>query len=133
MALARVRIDRGAVRKLIEGPNGPVDVYLRSLAVRIAAIARQLCGHKSGKLARSIKVTRGRRPGWNVEARAPYALYHHNGTRPHQIEGDPLLVFFWDKTGETMFLPSVDHPGTKPNPFLINAAKRVGLKVNKLV
>jgi hypothetical protein len=60
-----------------------------------------------------------------VGAEVPYALFHHEGTRPHTITGNPLLVFFWGKTGRVMYLPSVQHPGTKGNPFLVRALQTV--------
>ena len=43
---------------------------------------------------------------------APYAGYTDAGTEPHEIPGNPLLYFYWDKLGEFMVLPVVNHPGT---------------------
>jgi len=44
------------------------------------------------------------------------------GTRPHPIEGDPLV---FTVGGETVYTQSVDHPGTDPNPFMRPAAAAV--------
>lgn len=43
---------------------------------------------------------------------APYAGYTDAGTEPHIIEGNPLLYFYWDRIGQFMVLPYVNHPGT---------------------
>lgn len=55
----------------------------------------------------------------------PIALYHHEGTRAHPIEArnSPFLVFFWDRTGRVMYVKRVQHPGTRPNRFLVNALR----------
>lgn len=48
-----------------------------------------------------------------IEFTAPQALWTDEGTRPHEIEGNPWLVF--EVGGETIFVKSprvVNHPGT---------------------
>jgi hypothetical protein len=40
----------------------------------------------------------------------PQARYTDEGTGPHVIEGNPLLVFEWG--GRTVFFRSVNHPGS---------------------
>ena len=37
--------------------------------------------------------------------------YLESGTRPHPITGNPWLAFFWDKIGQFVALPRVNHPG----------------------
>ena len=34
-----------------------------------------------------------------------------SGARPHVIEGNPFLSFFWEKLGKQVVLRSVNHPG----------------------
>lgn len=125
----RVTIDKSKVNKLV-GPSGPVDPYTRAQAVKVASVARRLVGVKSGKLRSSIRVSPSRRPSYNVEARAPYALFHHEGTRPHDI-GSPVLIEApdtWRYIGRSPAGKGKRHPGTKPNRFLTDAARRVGLR-----
>lgn len=43
---------------------------------------------------------------------AEYASYMDEGTRPHEIRGNPLLAFDWPAAGRFMVLPIVHHPGT---------------------
>lgn len=85
---------------------------------------------KTGELANSITVTQSRETtgqwsaGFDVTANAPYAVFVHEGTRPHKIVGHPLLAFFWPKVGRFVAFHSVNHPGTKPNRFLVRALRR---------
>ena len=45
---------------------------------------------------------------------ANHASFTDEGTAPHRIFGNPLLVFYWPKVGKIMYLPRVNHPGTAP-------------------
>lgn len=50
-----------------------------------------------------------------------YAKYHHEGTRPHVIvprRKGGKLRFWWGRVGRIVYMSRVNHPGTKPNPFL---------------
>lgn len=46
-----------------------------------------------------------------------YARFVIGGTDPHVIQGNPLLLFDWDKAGGYVIFASVKHPGTAPNDF----------------
>lgn len=52
-------------------------------------------------------------------AEAPYAQYVVEGTRPHPIRARNAraLSFYWPKLGGQAFFKSVQHPGTRANPF----------------
>lgn len=77
---------------------------------------------KTGKLRESIRF-RTTESGSNVQLRVtagvPYAGYVLKGTRPHMIEGHPLLAFQWH--GDLVIVRHVHHPGTAPNPFFERA------------
>ena len=51
------------------------------------------------------------------------ALFHHEGTVPHTIAASrkPMLVFWSGRRGQTVRVLSVQHPGTAPNRFLVEA------------
>lgn len=55
-----------------------------------------------------------------VRNNRPYAMAIHDGSKPHPIVAKraPYLVFFWAKVGHWMRIKTVNHPGTKPRPFL---------------
>lgn len=63
--------------------------------------------------------------GVSIEYTAPQGEWTDAGTRPHQIRGNPLLVFFWPKVGRTVAFPKVNHPGNPPQNWwsdVVNAA-----------
>lgn len=130
--MARVVMDPAKLAELLRGPNGPVMRRLIQDGEAVKDRARQLVGvHKpvpgerrtrrSGQLRDSI-VKRIREPGVvEVGSEDPIALLHHEGTPPHVITGNPRLVFFWPKVGRVVAFPKVNHPGTRPNPYLVKA------------
>lgn len=50
-----------------------------------------------------------------------YANIIVKGSRPHVITGNPNLKFQWIGRGAFVITPQVQHPGTKPNNFLLRA------------
>ena len=57
-----------------------------------------------------------------VTAWAHYAVYVHEGTRPHVIRPrNPGGVLHFTMNGRSVFARSVNHPGTAARPFLRNA------------
>lgn len=110
------------------------DADAKKRADRILKFAQQEApvgkGPNGGNLRNRIVVSQSRSiqgrysAGYDVTANTAYAFFVHEGTRPHVIEGKPLLAFFWNVTGAFMVLPRVNHPGTKPNRFLLRALRR---------
>lgn len=137
--------NREGIRRLIDGPNGPVDTRIRETAEDVAALARRIAPVRTGRLRDSIKVQRYRR-GWSVISDAKvtrkgdtyhYSLYIHEGTRPHVIAARHVstLRFIvrpaatapinWSRSaagelppGSVRYASFVNHPGTRPIPFL---------------
>jgi hypothetical protein len=113
----------------------------RSLTRRIANQGRVDVPVRTGRLGRSIReddqvttgalfVTGGVSAGGGEEG-VDYALYVHEGTRPHMIfPRRPGGVLAFEVDGRTVFARSVHHPGTKARPFLRNAATRVAAQLN---
>lgn len=134
-----VKLDPRAVAEILRGPDGPVARDLFARGSRVVDRAKELAGisrlidpvarrtyRRPGNLRDHIVkrlVLRDDRVACIVGADVPYALWHHEGTPPHTITAKPgkFLVFYWPKTDQVMYLRSVQHPGTKPNRFLVNA------------
>ena len=74
-----------------------------------------------GNLRQSIKTRFGRLWG-EVYSGAKYAVYVHEGTRPHVIEVVNKKVLANSRTGQ-FFGRKVNHPGTLANPFLLKAVQ----------
>ncbi len=58
-----------------------------------------------------------------VGSEDPIALWHHEGTQPHVItpRAAPQLVFWSGKAGRVIRTSRVQHPGTRPNRYLVEA------------
>lgn len=88
---------------------------------------------RTGHLGRSIREGEVRVVGRNVHgsvrADADYAVYVHQGTRPHVIRPRRAKVLRFPVGGRTVFARSVNHPGTRARPFLRNAGERVARRM----
>ena len=51
----------------------------------------------------------------------PQAKWSNDGTRPHRIEGNPLLSFYWPAAGRRVVVRSVNHPGNRPGRWVENS------------
>lgn len=101
-----------------------------SLTRRISAQAKMNVPVLTGNLGRSIEEDAIRFVGpfrveTGVTAKANYAGFVHDGTRPHVIRARPGGVLAFPGAGGTVYAASVRHPGTRPRPFLKNAADEV--------
>lgn len=135
MADAEFIPNNAAIARFL-GRNGPAGKLMLAKGQRVAARAKELVGYgvgqpgrpHSGKHLRDAIATRLKdSPGGVVceigifGSGVGRAIWHHEGTEPHPIIGNPRLVFFWPKAGRVVAFPRVDHPGTKPNRFLTKA------------
>lgn len=126
-----LRLDGAAIARLVHSPAGPIVQDLFRRATRVQIRARELAPSRTGKLRKSI-IKRGPYKDnvgplgiyMVVLSNLNYALFVHEGTNPHPIHGNPLLAFYWangpNGPGNYIYA-SVNHPGTKPNPFLLRA------------
>lgn len=132
---ARVDINEGS----LEQQTGQIfRGFHRSLTRRIANQARADVPVKTGNLGRSIgELPQEYRPfhvSGGVEATADYAVFVHEGTRPHIIRARnaKALHFFWEWGNREVFAKSVHHPGTRARPFLRNAATRTAASDDRI-
>ena len=86
---------------------------------------------KTGKLASTIVKQVGDGEA-AIEVLAPYAMYVVKGTRPHVIRPVTASVLaFQSASGKMVFTRLVNHPGTKPNPWLKQAAEHARSKAEE--
>lgn len=122
----RVRIYDHKLRQFLNTPNSgdTRDLWKSMERAKESALkgARRQVGVKTGALRKNIRATHlGNSTGQYVTiwADKPYALAHHEGTRPHLIRPtavDGKLIF---RTGSRVIMTTmVRHPGTKPNRYL---------------
>lgn len=87
-------------------------------AMREAPVNKQSGG---GNLRQSIVAGMASRLVGIIRVGAAYAVYVHEGTRPHVIVATRAKVLMNRRTGQ-VFGKRVNHPGTRANPFLQRAA-----------
>ena len=125
--------------------EAPQDM-LREVGIRSVAEAKKIVPRRTGNLGRTIRI--GSLTDTHVEVKAGgqlnvgYAAAVEFGSRPHVIRPKKAKVLAWGgartlggrlRAGSraTNFATVVNHPGTKPKPFLIpafeHALKLVGL------
>lgn len=108
--------DPAGVAEVLRGPNGPVARHVIVVAeeVRQATIRSLTPGFPREFLGPTI-VKRITPSGDGVHVQVGSAKVK---TRPHPIEGNPLLVFDWPKAGGVVYLRHVNHPGSNLGPYL---------------
>lgn len=138
----RLKGDDELVRRLRAISAGrPV---LRDVQLRSVAEAKALVPRKTGHLGRSILPGAITATHATVEARTPYAASVEFGSRPHTIRPVKAKMLAWPAGGTRLsgrartkggkpvgpFIRAkvVHHPGTKPQPYLIPAIRKVLLQ-----
>ena len=132
-------IDGAKLAEVLRSAVGPVARRLledgelvKNEARRLVGVHRPLPGEnrqrRPGQLRDSIvkRLVPGGRAGVVVQVGSddPIALLHHEGTSPHVIEPVRAKVLrFPTGDGGVVFALRVNHPGTAPNPYLIDALK----------
>lgn len=91
--------------------------------------AKVLCPVDTGRLRASIRVERrsflGLRLKWTVGSDVEYAAAVNDGTKPHKITAKNAKALRFKWKGQTVIVKSVQHPGTKAQPFLDRALAEV--------
>ena len=64
-----------------------------------------------------------------VIANASYSADIEYGTKPHVIQPKNANALHFQSDGQDVFTKKVNHPGTKPNPVMRNAAHKVQKQV----
>ncbi len=129
------------IDKLLNSPSGDTGRYLEKKAKRLRDAARAQAGFKTGRLRRSIRVYGHKRSvlGQKIQvgSSVPYALLHHESTRPHIITPNnhrflkfkpskPSARKGWNVLADGSVLArKVRHPGTKPNRYLSDSVKYI--------
>lgn len=89
--------------------------------------AKLKVGVRTGTLQRSIhKRHLGNLTGqylW-IGSERDHALLHHNGTKRHVITARPGRMLVFRGKGGMVYTTKVNHPGTRPNPYLSSQLRR---------
>lgn len=113
---------------------GETEPVMRALQLSAIHEAQARVPRKTGALQRSIGPGKLTDTTAEVVARTSYAVYVEKGTRPHVIVPKRARVLAWggerrlsgrlrSGASPTNFAAKVNHPGTKPKPYLEPGAK----------
>jgi len=128
MSRVRVRIYENRLDKLINDPDGSVGKYLSNKGDQIRTSARNKVGYRTGRLKATIHKRHLRDPRGQymlIGNDAPYAYYHHEGTRPRVISPTTGKTLRFVSRGQVIFAHEVLHRGNKPNKYLLDALEEV--------
>lgn len=117
---------------------------LRALQIKTVAEAQKIVHRKTGHLQRSIVPGAISAKSAQVEARTPYAGFEERGTRPHVIRPKNKKALAWggarrltgtlrSGSSATNFATVVNHPGTKPHPYLLPGARKAAAALKDVV
>ena len=147
-----VIFDEKAMFHNFQSWDGQTGRFIAQRTERLESLARISAGFDTGALIASIKTDYGKTTGGDLEAKVGanphvsegvgYALYHHEGTKPHVIVAKrgralrfapgsraktspgKLTSGSGSKGSAVVFRPRVNHPGTKARLFTEQIAKR---------
>lgn len=102
-------------------------LIIQKVAMREAPVNKQTGG---GNLRQKIKTKMITKLSGVVESLAPYSIFVHEGTRPHDIRPVVAKGLANKRTGE-YFGKLVHHPGTRANPYFARAVEKSGEKINQ--
>ena len=126
--IGKVTINDAAFDYVFNMPEGaPVGRWMQQKGMKTLALSKMSVHVRSGALKAALEMKQDRkgagrqqqvRIGAYVGKKRGYALYHHEGTLPHEISGrrGGQLVFTY--RGKKVMKRTVRHPGNKPNPYL---------------
>lgn len=124
-ASADIRIDGGETRVVVQ--NAGMELLAR-LSRRVVAQAKVNApvdtGYMRAQIAADPMVTTGMTVRQTIRVggdAAEYAIYVHEGTRPHVIRPRNKSVLMFNGREGKVFAREVHHPGTRARPFLRNA------------
>lgn len=124
--MARVRLDRAELNRTIRGASRS---ELETAARQVMNRAKVLAPVDTGRLRASIRVESRRtltlRSVYTIGSDVEYADMVHNGTRPHTIRPKNAQVLRFRVGGRVVYAKVVQHPGTRPRPFLDRALREV--------
>ncbi len=122
--------DPAALSFMLTSEDGLVGQDIIRRVNACVPLARDRAPKKTGKLASRVYGTFVRdATGVTgiVGDSADYALDVHNGTRPHEIRPNKARVLAFQVGGTTVFATVVQHPGIRPQPFLLEALAATGI------
>jgi hypothetical protein len=126
--MVRVKFYESRLDKFLNSPDGEIGTYLSKVGDEIRTVARSRVGVRTNLLRSTIHKRHSRDPRGQyllIGNDAPYAYYHHEGTRPRIINTKSAKVLRFVSRGRVMFAHQVLHKGNRANKYLLDALEAV--------
>lgn len=107
------------INKLVESGKRAVSRAVELMAIEVWGNIGREAPTDTGRLAGSFELSQIEELAWCITTMVGYAPYVHEGTEPHEIRPVRAKALFWE--GAEHPVKKVDHPGTRPNPFVDRA------------
>lgn len=131
--MSELKLDAAELQALFRSMNGPMYREINRITTGVWNASRAMGNVPvdKGRLKESMSMEIRSEAagivgvvGTNVE----YAVFVHNGTKKHKIRAKNARALEFRIGGDLTYRASVNHPGTKKNPWLIRALQMNGLK-----
>ena len=103
--------------------RAPVNI-MRTLGLRAVKEQKSLAPVRTGNLRRTIHLASATASEAVTVASARYAGVVERGSAPHVIVPRRRKALRFKGTGGVVFAKRVNHPGTKPQPFMLPGARK---------
>lgn len=118
-------LDRSRVERMLRLPGGMV---YRNMERRVRRVEAEAIRRAPGSVGQHIRASIQRGPGGEfrgvIRSSHPASIYLVNGTRPHMIfPRRPGGVLRFTVGGQVVYARYVNHPGTRPDPYLRDALR----------
>jgi hypothetical protein len=114
-----------AVQRLGVATEAGARALVGHTAQRALDILRQRVPVRTGKLRDSLQIRREGELSAFVGTDLPYARFLTEGTRPHRIVPRQAQALRFEAEGAIVFARAVQHPGTRPVPFVEEATQEL--------
>jgi hypothetical protein len=118
---SKLIINKAELEVELNGSAGQVGRWLQQRGTAMTLAAKRQVGVDTGALKASIHMRVSRDAVGQlltVSASGPYALAHHEGTKPHVITPNNANILRFSAGGRMIYTHEVNHPGTRANRFL---------------
>lgn len=126
--MTKVTFYEPVLDRYLNQPGGEVGRYLEGKGRQILVLAKSQAGLRTGALRSSIHMRHSKDPKGQyikIGSSLPYALMHHEGTKPHMIYPRKAKQLRFVKRGQVIYASAVRHPGTKANKYLTDPMNKV--------
>lgn len=124
---AELHIDKAMLQKVLTGPQGPAMRLIKQAQRATLAQAKTNAPVDTGALRNAHRdgpiVVSGSGIKTEIIASQKYAEGLHEGTKPHVIRPKKGKFLSWMGPGGRVFARSVNHPGAKARPWLLQATR----------